>query len=184
MASDNHGTETQEEPQAQEDLGQQQASQDKPQVSGTDWEKAIAERDEKIAALEAQVAEAAKTEAQLQAQIESIQEMNASLQYAIDNQDDPATIEDIAREGFGGVLCIETGGPTPGLGCAGLVGAFACGLFPNIIPATQAELSITIANAASSDVALGAMTVIACIGVPLVLVYHVLAYRAFRGRLE
>ncbi len=29
-------------------------------MSGTDWEKAVAERDEKIAALEAQVAEAAK----------------------------------------------------------------------------------------------------------------------------
>ena len=25
----------------------------------------------------------------------------------------------ITREGYGGVLCIETGGPTPGLGCAG-----------------------------------------------------------------
>ena len=32
---------------------------------------------------------------------------------------DPETIEEIAKEGFGGVLCIETGGPTPGLGCAG-----------------------------------------------------------------
>ena len=32
---------------------------------------------------------------------------------------DPETIDEIAREGFGGVLCIETGGPTPGLGCAG-----------------------------------------------------------------
>lgn len=29
-------------------------------MSGTDWEKAVAERDEKIASLEAQVAEAAK----------------------------------------------------------------------------------------------------------------------------
>ena len=28
-------------------------------------------------------------------------------------------MEDISKEGFGGVLCIETGGPTPGLGCAG-----------------------------------------------------------------
>ena len=28
-------------------------------------------------------------------------------------------LEDISKEGFGGVLCIETGGPTPGLGCAG-----------------------------------------------------------------
>jgi len=32
---------------------------------------------------------------------------------------DPETMEEIAREGFGGVVCIETGGPTPGLGCAG-----------------------------------------------------------------
>lgn len=60
MAGDNHGDKTQEEPQAQEDLGQQQTAQDKPQVSGADWGKAVAERDEKIAALEAQVAEAAK----------------------------------------------------------------------------------------------------------------------------
>lgn len=60
MAGDNHGAETQKEPQAQEDLGQHQATQEQPQVSGTDWEKAVAERDEKIAALGAQVAEAAK----------------------------------------------------------------------------------------------------------------------------
>lgn len=32
---------------------------------------------------------------------------------------DPKGIEDIARVGYGGVVCIETGGPTPGLGCAG-----------------------------------------------------------------
>ena len=38
MAGDNHGDKTQEEPQAQEDLGQQQAAQDQPQVSGTDLE--------------------------------------------------------------------------------------------------------------------------------------------------
>ena len=60
MAGDNHGDKTQEEPQAQEELGQQQATQDQPQVSGTDWEKAVAKRDEKIAELEAQVAEMAK----------------------------------------------------------------------------------------------------------------------------
>lgn len=60
MAGDAHGAETQEEPKAQEDLGQQQAAQEQPQVSGKDWEKAVAERDEKIAALEAQVVEAAK----------------------------------------------------------------------------------------------------------------------------
>ena len=39
MADDAHGDKTQEEPQAQEDLGQQQATQDQPQVSGTDWER-------------------------------------------------------------------------------------------------------------------------------------------------
>lgn len=32
---------------------------------------------------------------------------------------DPESLEEISRQGFGGVLCIETGGPTPGLGCAG-----------------------------------------------------------------
>lgn len=60
MAGDAHGDKTQEEPKAAQDDGRQQAAQDQPQVSGTDWEKAVAERDEKIAALEAQVAEAAK----------------------------------------------------------------------------------------------------------------------------
>ena len=60
MAGDTHGDKAQEEPEAQEGLGQQQAVQDQPQVSSADWEKAVAERDEKIAALEAQVAEAAK----------------------------------------------------------------------------------------------------------------------------
>ena len=60
MAGDAQGDKTQEGPKAAQDDGQQQAAQDQPQVSGTDWEKAVAERDEKIAALEAQVAEAAK----------------------------------------------------------------------------------------------------------------------------
>ena len=32
---------------------------------------------------------------------------------------EPETIGELSKEGFGGVLCIETGGPTPGLGCAG-----------------------------------------------------------------
>lgn len=33
--------------------------------------------------------------------------------------DEEPELEDICRTGFGGVVCIETGGPTPGLGCAG-----------------------------------------------------------------
>ena len=32
---------------------------------------------------------------------------------------DPQNVGEISKVGFGGVLCIETGGPTPGLGCAG-----------------------------------------------------------------
>jgi nitrogenase iron protein NifH len=41
------------------------------------------------------------------------------MDYLREYDEEPETIEAIAKEGFGGVLCIETGGPTPGLGCAG-----------------------------------------------------------------
>lgn len=70
------------------------------------------------------------------------------------------------------------------LGCVGLVGMLAASLFPNLIPATTPAFSITIANAASGDLTLIAMTVIACIGVPLVLAYHVISYRIFSGSLD
>ena len=32
---------------------------------------------------------------------------------------DNFTLEDIVKEGFAGVCCVEAGGPSPGLGCAG-----------------------------------------------------------------
>lgn len=60
VAGDAHGDKTQEEPQAAQDNEHEQTQKNQPQVSGTGWEQAVAERDEKIAALEAQVAEAAK----------------------------------------------------------------------------------------------------------------------------
>ncbi len=41
------------------------------------------------------------------------------MDYMREEDKDPESIEEISRTGFGGVLCIETGGPTPGLGCAG-----------------------------------------------------------------
>lgn len=41
------------------------------------------------------------------------------MNYMRETDADPEAIEEISRVGFGGVLCIETGGPTPGLGCAG-----------------------------------------------------------------
>ncbi len=41
------------------------------------------------------------------------------LTYLRDNDEYPDSADKISKTGFGGVLCIETGGPTPGLGCAG-----------------------------------------------------------------
>lgn len=41
------------------------------------------------------------------------------MDYLREKDEDPESIDQIAKEGYGGILCIETGGPTPGLGCAG-----------------------------------------------------------------
>lgn len=41
------------------------------------------------------------------------------MNYMREYDEDPETIEEISKVGYGDVLCIETGGPTPGLGCAG-----------------------------------------------------------------
>lgn len=41
------------------------------------------------------------------------------MNYLREHDEDPDNLEQISRRGFGNVLCIETGGPTPGLGCAG-----------------------------------------------------------------
>ena len=41
------------------------------------------------------------------------------MNYMRETDEEPTSLEQITREGFGGVVCIETGGPTPGLGCAG-----------------------------------------------------------------
>ena len=41
------------------------------------------------------------------------------MNYMREKDEEPTSLDQITREGFGGVVCIETGGPTPGLGCAG-----------------------------------------------------------------
>ena len=41
------------------------------------------------------------------------------MEYIRKYDHEPEKLEEIAKTGFGGVLCSETGGPTPGLGCAG-----------------------------------------------------------------
>ena len=47
------------------------------------------------------------------------QPLQPVMDYLREKDEDPESIDEIAKEGYGGVLCIETGGPTPGLGCAG-----------------------------------------------------------------
>ena len=47
------------------------------------------------------------------------QPLQPVMDYLREKDEEPETIDQIAKEGYGGVLCIETGGPTPGLGCAG-----------------------------------------------------------------
>ncbi|MDR1775251.1 MAG: cytochrome d ubiquinol oxidase subunit II [Actinomycetes bacterium] len=68
----------------------------------------------------------------------------------------------------------------------GLVGLFATTIYPNLIPAAAGSTgpAITIASAGGSNLALTWMTIIACIGVPLVLFYHYLIYKSFNGRIQ
>lgn len=62
------------------------------------------------------------------------------MNYLREHDEDPERIKEISRVGYGGVLCIETGGPTPGLGCAGrgIIATFALledlGLFEQYEP--------------------------------------------------
>lgn len=70
-------------------------------------------------------------------------------------------------------------------GVIGLVGLWAVGNYPALIPSLdRPELSLTAANSSSSSLSLKVMLVIAVIGVPLVLAYTALVYRAFRGRVK
>lgn len=55
------------------------------------------------------------------------QPLQPVMDYMREFDEEPDSIEQISKIGFGGVLCIETGGPTPGLGCAGrgIISTFA-----------------------------------------------------------
>lgn len=61
----------------------------------------------------------------------------------------------------------------------------ATSMFPVLVNASPGSIgsAITLATAGSSELSLMCMTVILCIGLPLVLIYHVIIYRTFRGRL-
>lgn len=67
-----------------------------------------------------------------------------------------------------------------------LVGLLAASMFPNFVVASTDSVgaSLTAMNASSSELTLMWMTIITCIGLPLVLVYHVIIYRTFRGRVS
>lgn len=67
-----------------------------------------------------------------------------------------------------------------------LIGVFASSMFPNFVVASADSVgpSITAMSAASSELALTWMFGITCVGLPLVLIYHVIIYRTFRGRVS
>ena len=67
-----------------------------------------------------------------------------------------------------------------------LVFLLACSMFPVLVMASPESVGapLTLMSAGATDASLGYMTVILCIGLPLVLLYHVLIYRTFRGRVE
>ena len=79
--------------------------------------------------------------------------------------------------------------------CVMLVGLWASMMFPNLVVAGAGDPialfgtaasgeNITIATAASSELALTWMLGITCVGLPLVLAYHFIIYRTFRGRVK
>ena len=91
----------------------------------------------------------------------------------------------------GSMLMVKKGSDLPAFvlqsaGAFCLVGLLASSMFPNLVVASAGSVgaSITLMSAASSELALGWMAGITCIGLPLVLIYHVIIYRTFRGRVK
>lgn len=60
----------------------------------------------------------------------------------------------------------------------------AMGMFPNLVPALNPDLSLTIYNAASSPLTFKTMLIIALTGIPIVLFYTVYVYRVFGGKVS
>ncbi len=85
-----------------------------------------------------------------------------------------------ARKGKEGTAFLATGMFLVG-GTASIFGA----VFPRVLPSTiDPAFSLTIANASSSDYTLGLMTVVACVGLPLVIAYQAWTYWVFRRRVS
>lgn len=67
---------------------------------------------------------------------------------------------------------------------ASLVGILGVGLYPALVPDRSGGAGLTVANAASSELTLTVMLIIALIGMPLVLGYTAFIYRHFWGPVE
>ena len=66
-------------------------------------------------------------------------------------------------------------------GAASIFGA----VFPVVLPSTiDPAFSLTISNASSSDYTLGLMSIVACVGLPLVIAYQAWTYWVFRRRVS
>ncbi|WP_309067507.1 cytochrome d ubiquinol oxidase subunit II [Microbacterium sp.] len=62
-------------------------------------------------------------------------------------------------------------------------GSIFAGMFPYVLPSTlDPSHGLTVANASNSPYTLGVMTVVACIGLPIVLAYQAWSYWIFRKR--
>lgn len=72
------------------------------------------------------------------------------------------------------------------ISAASLVFLLACSMFPVLVMASPESIGepITLMSAGASELSLFCMTIILCIGLPLVLVYHIIIYRTFRGRVS
>lgn len=86
-------------------------------------------------------------------------------------------------------LALRAGRPGIAFAASGLaivaqLGIVGLSLYPNLVPSTGPGPSLTIANAASSELTLAVMLVIALVGMPLVLVYTAYVYRTFWGKVR
>ena len=71
------------------------------------------------------------------------------------------------------------------LSIVGLMATAAADLFPRLVPALgRPELSLTLANASSSELTLKTMLILVIVGMPFVIGYTLWVYRAFQGRVD
>jgi cytochrome d ubiquinol oxidase subunit II len=72
-----------------------------------------------------------------------------------------------------------------GLTIAGILGLAALSMYPRLAPSkTGLSYSLTIYNSSASQLSLKTMAVIAAIGLPLVLIYTIVSYYLFRGKVR